>query len=256
MNQQYSNNTMPRPSARSEMIKILSSVGEKPQNHSFFPNPALDAVKVDTAEVTQKVGCNGRRQKSVRFDTVEIREYPYVLGDNPSVSAGPPLSIGWEPQDEFTVGFDEYEAGKPTRPRDIYEMRLDETLRLLILQSSGYTIEEIAQAAIDVRIIQHHREETAQSSLRAQRFQQTKNALRSKLPRFAFIGGQSFGNKGDFSGSSSLPLPAPLPPPPPLKKSPTMGDMAGLIHHANNNLGALNECNIIPTNKTYANPQA
>ena len=167
-----------------------------------------------------------------------------------------PLSIGWEPQDEFTVGFDEYEAGKPTRPRDIYEMRFDEALRLLILQSSGYTIREIAQAAIDVRIIQRHREETAQSSLRAQRLQQTKKALRSKLPRFSFIGGQSFGNKGDFSGSSSSsPLPSPLPPPPPLKKSPTMGDMAGLIHHANNNL-ALNECNIIPRNKNYTNPQS
>ena len=234
------------------MIKILSSVGESP--YKVLSNPALDAVNTDTA--TQKVESNAH-SKSVRFDTVEIRECPYVLGDNPSVSAGPPLSIGWDPQDEFTVGFDEYEAGKPTRPRDIYEMRFDETLRLLILQSSGYmyTIREIAQAAIDVRIIQHHREETAQSSLRAQRLQQTKKALRSKLPRFSFIGGQSFGNKGDFSESSSLPLPAPLPPPPPLKKSPTMGDMAGLIHHANNNL-ALNKCNIIPTNKNYANPQA
>ena len=234
------------------MIKILSSVGESP--NKVLSNPALDAVNTDTA--TQKVESNAH-SKSVRFDTVEIRECPYVLGDNPSVSAGPPLSIGWDPQDEFTVGFDEYEAGKPTRPRDIYEMRFDETLRLLILQSSGYmyTIREIAQAAIDVRIIQHHREETAQSSLRAQRLQQTKKALRSKLPRFSFIGGQSFGNKGDFSESSSLPLPAPLPPPPPLKKSPTMGDMAGLIHHANNNL-ALNKCNIIPTNKNYANPQA
>ena len=243
---------MPRCSARNEMIKTLSSVGESP--NKVLPNPALDAVNTCTDTATQKVESNAR-SKSVRFDTVEIREYPYVLGDNPSVSAGPPLSIGWDPQDEFTVGFDEYEAGKPTRPRDIYEMRFDETLRLLILQSSGYTIREIAQAAIDVRIIQHHREETAQSSLRAQRLQQTKKALRSKLPRFSFIGGQSFGNKGDFSGSSSLPLPAPLPPPPPLKKSPTMGDMAGLIHHSNNNL-ALSECNIIPRNKNCANPQA
>ena len=244
---------MPRCSARNEMIKILSSVGESP--NKVLPNPALDAVSTDTA--AQKVGLESNaRSKSVRFDTVEIREYPYVLGDNPSVSAGPPLSIGWEPQDEFTVGFDEYETGKPTRPRDIYEMRFDETLRLLILQSSGYTMREIAQAVIDVRIIQHHREETAQSSLRAQRLQQTKKALRSKLPRFSFIGGQSFGNKGDFSGSSSSSsLPSPLPPPPPLKKSPTIGDMAGLIHHSNNNL-ALSECNIIPRNKNYANPQA
>ena len=244
---------MPRCSARNEMIKILSSFGESPaNNYSSSPNPALDAVNTDTA--TQKAEPNGSRQKSVCFDTVEIREYPYILGDNPSVSAGPPLSIGWDPQDEFIVGFEEYEAGKPARPRDIYEMRFDETLRLLILQSSGYTIREIAQAAIDVRIIQHHREETTQSSLRALRFQQTKKALRNKLPRFTFIGGQSFGNKGGFSHSTSS-LPAPLPPPPPLKKSPTMGDMASLIHHHSNNL-ALKECGVIPRNKNYANPQA
>lgn len=192
MNHQHSNSSMPRCSARNEMIKILSSVGESP--YKVLSNPALDAVNTDTA--TQKVESNAH-SKSVRFDTVEIRECPYVLGDNPSVSAGPPLSIGWDPQDEFTVGFDEYEAGKPTRPRDIYEMRFDETLRLLILQSSGYmyTIREIAQAAIDVRIIQHHREETAQSSLRAQRLQQTKRLFEASFLDFPSLGARALATR-------------------------------------------------------------
>jgi len=33
----------------------------------------------------------------VRFSTIEIREYPRALGDNPSVTSGPPLTLKWNP---------------------------------------------------------------------------------------------------------------------------------------------------------------
>lgn len=133
--------------------------------------------------------------KSVRFDTVEIREYPYILGDNPSVTNGPPLSLGWMSQSQFFVDFEEYDNAKPA-PRTTYEMRFDEMLRLHILQSSGHSLNEIIQATAAVRKEQELRRQSIQSSMRAIRVEKTTRNVRSKLQ-----GLQTFSNisKNSFS---------------------------------------------------------
>lgn len=60
--------------------------------------------------------CDKRRpdlHRSVSFAQVNIREYERVLGDNPSVRAGPPLSIGWRyAPDPITMDLEDYEEGK------------------------------------------------------------------------------------------------------------------------------------------------
>ena len=37
-------------------------------------------------------------KKKIWFNKVEIKEYPIILGDNPSTSDGVPLTIDWKPQ--------------------------------------------------------------------------------------------------------------------------------------------------------------
>jgi len=43
-----------------------------------------------------------RLYPSVRFSTAEFRYYPITIGDNPSVSSGIPLTIGWDHWEEAT----------------------------------------------------------------------------------------------------------------------------------------------------------
>eukprot|EP00571_Detonula_confervacea_P009108 CAMPEP_0172316166 /NCGR_PEP_ID=MMETSP1058-20130122/27491_1 /TAXON_ID=83371 /ORGANISM="Detonula confervacea, Strain CCMP 353" /LENGTH=420 /DNA_ID=CAMNT_0013030423 /DNA_START=30 /DNA_END=1292 /DNA_ORIENTATION=+ len=65
---------------------------------------------------TQKGGTRPQMTRCVSFARVNIREYERVLGDNPSVTSGPPLSIGWRYAPEpLSMKVDEYEAGKGDR---------------------------------------------------------------------------------------------------------------------------------------------
>jgi len=74
---------------------------------------------------------SGRRKKnlSLQFDKIKIREYSRTVGDNPSCSSGPPVSISWEYNIIRDINLDEYEKSRPPRrvqnemilPRDMRE---------------------------------------------------------------------------------------------------------------------------------------
>lgn len=72
----------------------------------------------------------------MRFHQVKVREYEQILVDNPSVSSGPPVGLGWgfDSNDSiFTV--DEYEEMRPNRrgerSRGIIMSRFERESRLL-----------------------------------------------------------------------------------------------------------------------------
>jgi hypothetical protein len=62
-------------------------------------------------------------KRNVSFGHIKIREHPRALGDNPSVSSGPALSLGWYSEDPdkcehsrtVELPLDEYEDGRPSR---------------------------------------------------------------------------------------------------------------------------------------------
>jgi hypothetical protein len=51
-------------------------------------------------------------KRSVSFHSVEINEFPMVLGDNPDCS-GIPVQIGWQPHNVEKFSLDIYEEMKP-----------------------------------------------------------------------------------------------------------------------------------------------
>jgi hypothetical protein len=95
--------------------------------------------------------------KRVSFDKIEIREYPRCLGENPSVTSGPPLSIGWNHSQSYVLDVDQYEnfkdgvdeegAAGGRRRRTSAEFQLPWNLREQILRDECAQDDQDAQDA-------------------------------------------------------------------------------------------------------------
>ena len=79
----------------------------------------------------------------VAFSSVEIKVYPYILGDNPSVSKGSPLTIDWEPMAvQVYDSVDAYETargGEGYAPRDHFNLLMPMELRESYIRQTDYT---------------------------------------------------------------------------------------------------------------------
>ena len=68
------------------------------------------------------------------FVNVNIREYERILGDNPSCTSGPPLSIGWKHSPSpIVISVDDYEDGKD-EPRSSANFLVPKAIRERILK--------------------------------------------------------------------------------------------------------------------------
>jgi hypothetical protein len=50
-----------------------------------------------------------QRSKALDFGMVEVFEFPIVVGDNPNVSEGCPIALGWESLSHQVLPIDDYE---------------------------------------------------------------------------------------------------------------------------------------------------
>ena len=68
----------------------------------------------------------GSLSRKVSFNTIEIHEHAMEMGVSGIPRNGAPLTIGWERQDYFRVGVDDYESQKPpsrTKNQILYSQR-------------------------------------------------------------------------------------------------------------------------------------
>lgn len=90
----------------------------------------------------------GKKKKMVhiQFEKIEIREYARTVGDNPSVSSGPPVTISWEYNPNTTVlSLEEYEKARPVR-RTETQMILPKSVRVSLLKDCGISNNQIVAA--------------------------------------------------------------------------------------------------------------
>lgn len=83
--------------------------------------------------------------KTTRFDTVEIRHYPFVLSDNPGGSYGPPIELGWE-YTENRLRLSEYEMERQGKRRKRKNLYLSHLRRETMLKEANYTQVELERA--------------------------------------------------------------------------------------------------------------
>jgi hypothetical protein len=100
---------------------------------------------------------------NVRFDTINIREYPIMPGDNPGCLRGPPLTIDWNHQGEFKAPVDDYEQERPPR-RTASEICMPPGVRYMLLKDSGYATSEINKYNKRATLIRRGRKRTVDMS--------------------------------------------------------------------------------------------
>jgi hypothetical protein len=85
--------------------------------------------------------------RTVSFGDVHIMEFPLELGDNPSVTRGCPLRLGWELLKRTDYDVESYERLRPSR-RSTKQLRIPMEKRTEILLNQGHSLQEIASTAL------------------------------------------------------------------------------------------------------------
>jgi hypothetical protein len=89
------------------------------------------------------------RRKKVRFHEVEIREFERIPGDNPSVAAGPAISLAWDHHEVGVLGVHEYEMSRPPR-RNYKEIQMPAATRIKLLKKAGHSPQDIQRSKDEV----------------------------------------------------------------------------------------------------------
>ena len=99
-----------------------------------------------------------RRNRSVTFDKVQIREYDQCCGDNPSVSYGPPIQLDWNYQEFEALELDAYEYHRLPQRRKPSQMMMNYYQRKNTLSFYyGVSDQELARAKQQVKREQSRR---------------------------------------------------------------------------------------------------
>ena len=79
-------------------------------------------------------------KRSVSFGTISVREYARILGDNPSASAGPPISLSWDYISFPPQKVDSYESlfSSDDRRTKLQMLMHPNTRRKMLRDAKGY----------------------------------------------------------------------------------------------------------------------
>ena len=105
-----------------------------------------------------------RPKKSVSWSNIEINHHAVVLGDNPSVSSGPPVALGPKLLHMESIPVLEYEESRPPH-REKFQMALPRMIREDMLKDEGYGRADFRLSELEIRKVKKHRKANASASL-------------------------------------------------------------------------------------------
>lgn len=116
-------------------------------NETVLPTTAVCDEEKSTAQ-----------HRGITFGTVQIFEFLPQLGDNPAVSSGCPIALGWQIQGRMTYDVESYEKEHPSNSRkSSRQLRIPTEERTRILLDVGHTRSEIVGTARDAYMIRNSR---------------------------------------------------------------------------------------------------
>jgi len=138
---------------------------EEDEDSPEFPRDDASILKVRTQErsLARTYARSSRSQRKCRvsFSNVYVHSHYIILGDNPSVSSGPPLSIDWGSPETSCIPVDFHatcKGGRGPPPRSGDALRLSPDRRVKILKSQGFTAKELKTAGKLVEAAQESRQ--------------------------------------------------------------------------------------------------
>ena len=102
-----------------------------------------------------------KKSKSVSFGSVIVHEHPIIVGCNPAVSSGVPVTIGWYSVSKTEMSVKEYEEiREPERAAHRALLRQHPSERFALLQNLGFTRHELHKAEQMASMIRELREQS------------------------------------------------------------------------------------------------
>lgn len=132
-----------------------------PESSIIVPSLVKPILKKDSSDSTPVFLSS--RYKKVWFDSVAINYHKIILGDNPAVSDGAPVTIGWDAHDVEIIDVDCFEATRP-KAKKLSSLKLAVEDRAAMLLQNGYTIKQLAKTLQQVEEIQRQRAESCEMS--------------------------------------------------------------------------------------------
>jgi len=136
-----------------------------------------------------RLECIDDSVKTVSFATVSIRSYEIAASDNPSVSCGPAIELGWKYATHLSTSVEKFESMRcrPTLGRHKeFKLTMDERLKILL--KTGHSIKEIQEMTLRCNKARNLRQKTFRKVLRAQKDGRLKQLDDQKTLKQRFLG--------------------------------------------------------------------
>jgi len=102
-------------------------------------------------------------EKQVTFGDLTIHEHALKLGDNPACSCGAPLELEWDALSTSTRNLELYEYMRGER-RKRSKLAIPVQKRAKLLLESGYSLDDIADATLEVEEVKKQRADSLKGS--------------------------------------------------------------------------------------------
>lgn len=143
-----------------ERSRTSSYRGPKTKMQSIMKCRTVGTMSLDSSHSEMKVDDTPTIKQVCSFSVVSIREHERIAGDNPCVSKGVPLAIGWGYVQHQSIELDYYEKNKG-RIRDKVELLVPPQVRLRMLKDEfGVSTDKINAAIKEVSITKRQRRHT------------------------------------------------------------------------------------------------
>mmetsp|Transcript_15751 Transcript_15751/g.36288 ORF Transcript_15751/g.36288 Transcript_15751/m.36288 type:complete len:427 (+) Transcript_15751:461-1741(+) len=140
-------------------------------------------VGVQGSESESEGGSKGKELRRCTFSSIDIREHERIAGDNPCVSSGVPLSIGWGFVQHDPIEFDFYQTHKAPGRSKIEMMVPAEVRKQMLRDEFQVPVKELNDSMKEVTITKRQRRQT-NASEHLEGWQEVSQSVNRKFKRF------------------------------------------------------------------------